>query len=239
MSAYTDWIGKFDSTKAKKLSVALKAKIDRMWAQGNRSARRHEDAGPLDIMSERIAPLQNKLDLLLFYLKGVDAPKAVRNEFEQHAKDSESTQAFKQQRLAKFSKYPSLVGKEIHWVSKGQKYQGIVNKQAPGKWSDEPMYRVQIGTMRWKIPHRMVTKTVTPKGNPLAAQQNQANKAKVAVQAFKPGQKVTWNSKRMGKEVTGSLTKIGRTKVKVDVNGSMWTVPLSLVTKIDGKPFKV
>lgn len=50
--------------------------------------------------------------------------------------------------------------------------------------------------------------------------------------AIRVGSKVQWYGKGRGEVVSGTVTKVNRTRVEVNVDGSTWAVPASMLTLV-------
>lgn len=240
MSAYQAWISRFNKATAQAKILDLQNKVARTMAAAHRSARRHEDAGPLDIAHERVAPHELAIELLKLLVAGKKPSAAQLADFEKFQNDKDSQKQWRDDRKAAASKHPSLIGWTIFWKGKyGAVDSGVVQKQKPGKWSDTPTYSVVTPQgARWRIPDGLVTKKVKPADLDQVVKGIVRQKDKILKKTASliPGQTVEWYSKRNGGGYkSGKVIRAGRTRVKVDVGGLTWTVPMTLVTKVDGK----
>lgn len=248
-TSYEGFIAKLTKEKASKRIEALKAKIESMRNRGMRAARRAEDAGPMDIMWERIQPLEIEQQMLEWYLKNPKkAPaKELMSRYAESVLDTHRSKQYKAAKKEKLAQFPNLIGWTIEFKAKGgRSVSAVVLKQLPGKWSDAPRYKAQEPGMAatWTVPDALVTKKTKPKDldNVLGAIAKKADAKKKAASALQAGQEVSWVSKKRGRGLMqGKVASVGRTgRVKVQVEGQFgtWTVPLSFITSVDGKPFK-
>lgn len=249
-TSYEGFIAKLTKDKAEKRIAALTSKIESMQARGMRAARRAEDAGPMDIMWERIEPLRIEKEMLEWYVKNPKkAPKKeLMDQYANSVLDAHRSKQYKAQKKEKLAQFPNLVGWSIQFTARGGRtVTATVLKQLPGKWSDAPRYKAQEPgmTATWTVPDSLVTKKIKPKDldgvlNTIA---QKADAKKKAAAALQPGQEVTWVSKKRGRGLMkGKVVSVGRTgRVKVQVEGMFgnWTVPLTFINTVDGKPFKV
>jgi hypothetical protein len=236
---YWDLVSKFKTKldldgEIKKLEM----KLEQMRLQGMRAARRAEDAGPMDIMWERMQPIENRVNLLKWFVKNPKKlpPKDIMDIFASEEKSKEEHNEYKKQRQEKLSKFPSMVGGKISFKDRsGKIIIGTVIKQIPGKYSDEPKYKTDIG---WTVPHALVKKFDKPTAAGATKIADELKKKKDLSKSMKSGQSVEWNSIKAGGSKKGEIVSVGRSKIKVQVGLAVWTVPISLITKVDGKNFK-
>ena len=83
-----------------------------------------------------------------------------------------------------------------------------------------------------------VLKFTKPTSSDVAKVNSDNQKKKEFMKSMKPGQTAEWESKKLGKTMKGEIIAAGRSKVKINVDGSVWTVPVPLITKVDGKKVK-
>lgn len=255
-SDFASWLGKLTPEKMKAAAAKLDAQIERMNAQGMRAARRAEDAGPMDIMWERVEPLRKQSELYKFAAAHPGKPltkelAVMFKELQEHESDKAKNVAAKKETAAK---YPNVVGHTIEWKNPktGKTVETVVSKQFMSKFG-APKYKTQIEGMggTWTIPHTKVLKFTVPKnlnkvkGEIESAKAEKAAKNKEfkgAVQqqidahmkasGFAVGQDVRYMVRRgnRGVIVTGKITSIGKTKITVvdQYNRSKSVNPLSV-----------
>jgi len=236
---YWDLVAKFKTKLVLDGEIKkLEMKLEQMRLRGMRAARRADDAGPMDIMWERMQPLENRMNLLKWFAKNPKKlpPKELMDTFEELEKEKEESAQYKQKRKEDLSKFPNMVGGTITFKDRGgKKIIAKVLKQLPGKYSNEPKYKTDSG---WTVPHGLVLKFTKPTSSDVAKVNSDNQKKKEFMKSMKPGQTAEWESKKLGKTMKGEIIAAGRSKVKINVDGSVWTVPVPLITKVDGKKVK-
>lgn len=245
LDAYWGVVSNLDKAKALKIIQACENKIARIMNAAMRSARRHEDAGPMDIAHERCEPMQVRLELLQWWLKNPKKapPKELLERLKYVLEHKQSTMEYKQEKKEAFNKYPNIVGKTITWKSKyGDDKEGTVLKQLPGRWGGGPRYKVRTEEGVWTVPHELVKKFITPKNldKVLKGLDKDKEKKQQALQSFKAGDIVAWNSKRAHAVMKGKVVKVGRARISALVEGGgVWRIPLSLIISVNGKKLKL
>jgi len=238
---YFDWVGKFNKGQAKQKIQELELQISKTLAAAERACNRHDDCGPMDMASERLEPVYNKVELLKWYLKNPSKkpPFKLMEVFKEKIESQEENKKERDEARQQFEKFPNLVGKQIYWKSeknRGEMMNGIVAKQKLGR-DGKPRYKT---VSNWTVPHRLVKKVVTPRNQDKILKNLEKEKVKIKEkkESFKIGQMVEWNSRKCY-DPSGKIVGIGRTKLKVQTKsqskGQWWNVPIKLVTKVNGK----
>lgn len=257
---YAAWIKKLSPAQRTAKAAKLKAQIVKMTAQGARAARRAEDAGPMDIMWERMDPIQAEVDLLEFAATNVNKPlpKDLLARFKtmhEHVVGKIDAKVAKQ---AAASKFPDIVGSTIDWKNPktGKVVSTTVIKQFMST-RGAPKYKTKIegsGGGTWTIPHSMVLKVTTPKNvDKVKAEVQKANAERLASKKehtasvrtqnedWIKGQKIAVGDRvrfmivrrRRGSYLEGVITaiKAGKITVGTDMGGS-YTVDALRVTPL-------
>lgn len=248
-SSYERFVAKLTTAKATTRVLSIEAKVAQMHEAGSRAARRAQDAGPMDIMWERIQPLEVEKEVLGWFIKN-GAKKAPPKELMQRFTDWQSRIArsaeYRAAKVAEADAYPNVVGQTVTFRSKRGTITAVVIKQMPGKFSGSgPRYKAKDlnSTSVWTVSHGLVKSfTKTKDGNALVeAVGAQASLLKT----MKPGAQVTFTSRRIGgKAVTGTLVSTGPARARVNLTGKEntamragnWAIPFTQITHIDGKP---
>jgi hypothetical protein len=246
---YWDFIEKYESSggksKAKLRIQNLETQIARAMAAAERASIRYDDSGPMEMASEKIEPLEIEVEILKWFLKSPSnkPPKTIMNRFENVQKEKVEQNQYQKEKRNKFKSYPNLVGKRIFWKSQKTKIleSGIVLKQFASKWDGKPRYKAKMDNGKiWNIPHEHVKKIVMPKDHEKIVKNIEKEKLKIKdkKESFSIGQFIEWNSKKC-RNPRGKIISIGRTKLKVQTvdqsKGQWWNIPISLITKVDGK----
>lgn len=249
-TSYASFIAKLTKEKAEKRITALAAKIERMQAQGMRAARRAEDAGPMDIMWERIEPLRIEKEMLEWFVKNPKKtpPKELMAQYADSVLQEHRTNQYKAEREEKAAAFPNLVGWTIEFKARGGRtVTATVLKQLPGKWTAAPRYKAQEPgmTSTWTVSDGLVTKKTKPANlnNVLdtmtkkADAKSQNKKALAKVLKASIGGEITWTSARQGGSIRGRITAVGPSKVKATAldSGGDWRIPIDLITHIGGQ----
>lgn len=255
---YAYMVRKMSQDKRRARVVKLEAQLKRMEDQGIRAARRADDAGPMDIMWERMQPIQAELAVMKFAVENVNKPLpkdllAKFKEMHEHVVGKIDAKAEKQ---AAASKFPDIVGSTIDWKNPktGKTVSTVVTKQFMGTHG-QPKYKTQIegSSGTWTIPHSHVLKVTTPKNvdkikadvekanaeRSAAKKQNSAEFLKQNEEWIK-GQKIAVGQqakflrifKRRGTYHIGTISAIKNGKITLAAGGRQYTVPALSVTPI-------
>lgn len=255
---YAYMVRKMSQDKRRARVVKLEAQIAKMTAQGMRAARRADDAGPMDIMWERMQPIQAELAVMKFAVENVNKPlpKDLLPKFKEMQEHAVGKMDAKAEKQAAASKFPDIVGSTIDWKNPktGKVVSTVVTKQFMGT-RGEPKYKTQIegsnGT--WTIPHSHVLKVTTPKNvDKVKADVEKANAERSAAkkqssaeflkqnEEWITGQKLAVGQqakflrifKRRGTYHIGTISAIKNGKITLTAGGRQYTVPALSVTPI-------
>lgn len=241
-------------------------KLETKMEKRNQAAIRREqraqgnlDGTAIDAAYERNRPDEMRTKLLKHYLQNGSKPlpKNLKEEFEQYQKDQEWRQEHKEKRKERreqeMSEHGHLMDKMVTWTSKknfGREMIGRVTAVKSGKRG--PYVKTDTG---WKVPVSMITKSKT-------APIEERHKTRVQPKSL-VGKKITWPTKhrpqifrRPRRMRPGRLYRVGpkpappgydatsgtASGVVTGVKGSKllvdnWTVPITLVKKVDDKDF--
>ncbi len=242
-TGYTAWAAKWTLAKAKTYITALEKKVAAINARGMKAARRAEDAGPMDIAWEQCQPLVLQIELLRWHVAHpTQEPKAdLLRRFDEWQGAEARNKEWEDTRMQRAGIFPNIVGKTIQWNSrKAHKVmEAVVMKQLPGtRGSHEPRYKAQVlgETGMWTIPNQLVIKVLETKETAALKEMRQKQDTLAVMFATaKPGQTITWSSRRSGAG-SGVILGTGRTRFKIQLSdGRRGTVPTSIVTSINGK----
>lgn len=250
LEQYHHWVSKFNKGTAKQEIQKLENIINRVMSKAERDSLKYDDSGPIELANEKLELILVKVELLKFYLKYPtgNPPRNLLKDYEnvlqskqrekrdrQYMKGLGELERKDQKQREQFSKFPSLIGKRIYWKSKklGKEMFGIVVSQKKGvDW--KPRYKVMLDSGQiWNVPHCLVKSIISPRGESNKVVKK-FEEQKQKFKKFKIGQIVEWKSKKTSTP-KGRIVEIGRTKLRVDKDGVIWTVPFSLVTKINGQ----